>query len=222
LLLAIDTATRSMGIALHNGYEILAEHSWITRGYHTMQLAPEIALMLRRANVTATSLTAVAVAKGPGSYTGLRIGMALAKGLALARNLRMVGIPTLDIVAYNQPQREESMLVVLQAGRGRVAGMWYKWGSTGWTGLNRPENMTWEEIVENLEEPTYVCGEISSKGRAILKDEPLVLISPPALSVRRPAVLADLGLQKIRSGMVDDPSVLAPIYLPPRNTEAAI
>jgi tRNA threonylcarbamoyladenosine biosynthesis protein TsaB len=128
----------------------------------------------------------------------------------------------LDIVAYNQPQREEPMLVVLQAGRGRVAGMWYKWGSTGWAGLNRPENLTWEEILDNLEETTYVCGEISSKGRALLKDEPLVLIAPPAFSVRRPAVLADLGLQKIRSGMVDDPSVLAPIYLPPRSSQAAI
>jgi tRNA threonylcarbamoyladenosine biosynthesis protein TsaB len=222
LILAIDTATRAMGIALHNGHEILAEHTWITRGYHTVQLAPEIALMLRRAEMTAVNLTAVAVSKGPGSYTGLRIGMALAKGLALVHNLRMVGIPTLDIVAYSQPPRAEPMLAVLEAGRGRVAGMWYKWGSTGWEGLDEPENMTWEEIQENLEETTYICGEISNKGRALLEDDSLALISPPALSVRRPGVLADLGLQKIRSGMVDDPSLLAPIYLPPRSSETSV
>lgn len=220
MLIAIDTATRSMGIALHDGQVIVAEQHWITRSYHTMQLAPEIALMLRRAEKTASSLTAVAVAKGPGSYTGLRIGMALAKGLALAHNLRMVGIPTLDIIAFNQPQRDEPMLVIIEAGRGRVATMWYKWDSTEWQGLSEPENLTWEEIVDNLEEETYICGEINSRGRNLLKEEPLALIAPPALSVRRPGVLADLGLQKIRSGNVDDPSVLAPIYLPPRSSES--
>ncbi len=219
MLLAIDTATRSMGLALHDGHEIIAEHHWITRGYHTVQLAPEIALMLRRADLSASSLTAVAVAKGPGSYTGLRIGLALAKGLALAHNLRMIGIPTLDIIAYNQPQSGRPMLVVIEAGRGRLAGMWYKWDSEGWQGLDDPENLTWDEIVENLEEETYICGEIGAKGRVVLKDEPLALIAPPALSVRRPGVLAELGWQRVRTGLVDDPSVLAPIYLSPRSSE---
>jgi tRNA threonylcarbamoyladenosine biosynthesis protein TsaB len=219
LLLAIDTATHSMGIALHDGNEILAEHHWVTHGYHTMQLAPEIVLMLRRAEKTASSLTAVAVAKGPGSYTGLRIGMALAKGLALVHNLSIIGIPTLDILAHHQPQRDEPMLAVIEAGRGRVAGMWYKWDSTGWQGIKDPENLTWDEILDNLEEETYICGEITTKGRALLKDEPLAIIAPPPYSVRRPGILADLGWQKIRSGKSDDPSSLAPIYLTPRSKE---
>jgi tRNA threonylcarbamoyladenosine biosynthesis protein TsaB len=219
LLLAIDTATRSIGIALHDGHEIIAENHWVSRGYHTVQLAPEIALMLRRADLTAANLTAIAVAKGPGSYTGLRIGMALGKGLALTHNLPMIGVPTLDIIAYHQPQRLEPMLVVIEAGRGRKAVMWYKWGSGSWQGLNGPENMTWGEILENLEEETYICGEIDAKGRAFFKDEPLAILASPALSVRRPGVLAELGWQKIRGGMVDDPSVLAPIYLSPRNSD---
>ena len=219
MLLAIDSATRSMGIALHDGHEIIAEHYWITRGYHTMQLAPEIVLMFRRAEKSASNLTAVAVAKGPGSYTGLRIGMALAKGLALVHNLRMVGIPTLDITAHSQPQSDKSMLVVVEAGRGRVAGMWYKWDSAGWQGIKEPENLTWAEIIENLEEETYICGEIGAKGRVVLKDEPLAMVAPPPLSIRRPGVLADLGWQMIRSGKTDDPSILAPIYLPPRSSE---
>jgi tRNA threonylcarbamoyladenosine biosynthesis protein TsaB len=217
LLLAIDTATRSMGIALHDGYQIIAEHYWITHDYHTVELAPDIALMLRKAERTAASLTAVAVAKGPGSYTGLRIGMALAKGLVLAHNLRMIGIPTLDIIAYHQPQRSEPMLAVIEAGRGRLAGMWYKWDSEGWQGLDAPENLTWDEILDQLQEETYICGEIGAKERAFLKDEPFALLASPPLSVRRPAVLAELGWQKVRTGMTDDPSKLAPIYLSPRS-----
>ena len=87
MLLAIDTATNSIGIALHDGNQLISEHHWISQRYHTVQLAPEIALMLRRSEKSASGLTALAVARGPGSYTGLRIGMALAKGLALAHNL---------------------------------------------------------------------------------------------------------------------------------------
>lgn len=218
MLLAIDTATRSVGIALHDGYEIMAEHHWISRRYHTMQLAPEIALMLRRSEKTAAGLTAVAIAKGPGSYTGLRIGMALAKGMALAHNLRMVGIPTLDIIAYSQPQRPEPMLAVIHAGRGRLAGMWYKWGSTNWEAQGEPENMTWDKIIDQLAEDTYICGEIGKDGRDILKDDSLAIVASPALSVRRPGILAELGWQRLRAGKTDDPSTLAPNYLQPRSS----
>jgi len=217
VLLAIDTATKSVGIALHDGNQLMAEHHWISRRYHTMQLAPEIALMLRRAEKTAAGLTALAVAKGPGSFTGLRIGMALAKGLALAHNLRMVGIPTLDIVALSQPQRREPMLALIQAGRNRLAGMWYKWGSTKWEAQGELENFTWDEIIDRLEEDTYLCGEIGAEGRSILKDDPFAIVATPALSVRRPGILAELGWQRLRSGKTDDPSELVPIYLRPRS-----
>jgi len=218
VLLAIDTATKSVGIALHDGQQLIAEHHWISHRYHTMQLAPEIALMLRRAEITAASLSALAVAKGPGSYTGLRIGMALAKGLALVHNLRMVGVPTLDIVAQSQPQRDEPMLALIQAGRNRLAGMWYKWGSTTWEAQGELENFTWDEIIDRLEEDTYLCGEIGSEGRSVLKDDPFAIVAPPALSIRRPGFLAELGWWRLRSGNSDDPSELVPIYLQPRSS----
>jgi tRNA threonylcarbamoyladenosine biosynthesis protein TsaB len=219
VLLAIDTATKSVGIALHDGNQLIAEHHWISHRHHTMQLAPEIALMLRRAEKTAAGLTALAVAKGPGSYTGLRIGMALAKGLALAHNLQMVGIPTLDIVAHSQPQRSEPMLVIIQAGRKRLAGMWYNWGSSGWEPEGELVNYSWPEIIDQLEEDTYLCGEIDSAGRSMLEDDPYALVAPPALSVRRPGFLAELGWQRLRSGKTDNPSELIPIYLDPRSSE---
>jgi tRNA threonylcarbamoyladenosine biosynthesis protein TsaB len=221
VLLAIDTATQSVGIALHDGNQLIAEHYWISQRYHTMQLAPEIALMLRRAEKTAAGLTALAVAKGPGSYTGLRIGMALAKGLALAHNLRMVGIPTLDIIAHSQPQRPEPMLALIQAGRKRLAGMWYKWGSAVWEPQSELRNYSWEEMIDRLEEDTYFCGEIDPAGRSILENDPYAILAPPALSVRRPGFLAELGWQRMRSGKTDDPSELVPVYLEPRSSDVA-
>jgi len=81
MLLALDTATKTMGIALHDGSQVLAESIWSGVGHHTIELAPEVALMLRRIGGTTATLSSIAIAQGPGSYTGLRIGMALAKGL---------------------------------------------------------------------------------------------------------------------------------------------
>ncbi|NIM94159.1 MAG: tRNA (adenosine(37)-N6)-threonylcarbamoyltransferase complex dimerization subunit type 1 TsaB [Anaerolineales bacterium] len=213
MLLALDTATRAIGVALHSGDELLAEHTWVSRGYHTVQLSPEIALMLRRANCSPSDLTAVAVARGPGSFTGLRIGMALAKGMALAHHLRMIAVPTLDILAGSQPPREEPMFAVLQAGRGRIAAVWYNWSPTGWEAEDEAETMTWEDVIASLEEETYICGEIDRDGLTVLREEPLAIIASPALSLRRPGILAELAWSRMRNGDVDDPASIEPAYL---------
>jgi tRNA threonylcarbamoyladenosine biosynthesis protein TsaB len=213
VLLAIDTATKSIGLALHNGTELLAEHFWTTRGFHTVELAPEIALMLRRADRSVADLTAVAVAKGPGSYTGLRIGMALAKGLALAHNLRLVGISTLDIIARGQPPSDSPLFTVIQAGRKRISGVWYELGHTGWEIQGEPENLLWEELITQIDRETIICGEVGELGRAALEDVGLVKITLPAQSVRRPGILAELGWERMRLGDIDDPATLAPTYL---------
>ena len=148
MLLAIDTATKALGIALYSGTEVIAESLWRSHGRHTIELAPEVALALRRANVGNDSLTGVAVALGPGSYTGLRIGLALAKGLALVHKLELIGIPTLDILAQAQPARDEPMLCVIQAGRSRLAALWYKWDrKAGWKARKKPQTLTWEEVL---------------------------------------------------------------------------
>jgi tRNA threonylcarbamoyladenosine biosynthesis protein TsaB len=214
VILAIDTATQAIGIALHDGSRLIAEHYWIVRGFHGVQLAPETALMLRHAGCKASSLSAVAVAQGPGSFTGLRIGMAMGKGIALVHSLPMIGVPTHDILAYSQPRRSESMLAVIHAGRGRVAGIWYKWISDRWRAIGAPEVLTWDGIMEVIKSPTYLCGEIDGPIREALRNEPLVILAPPAFCLRRPGFLAEIAWERIRKGKADDPGRLAPIYLP--------
>ena len=82
MILALDTSTDTTGLALFDGERLLAEQLWFSREHATVDLAPEIALLLRRTRTRMQDLTAVAVALGPGSFTGLRIGLALARGLA--------------------------------------------------------------------------------------------------------------------------------------------
>jgi tRNA threonylcarbamoyladenosine biosynthesis protein TsaB len=84
---------------LHSGTAVLSEQGWYGRNTQTIELTPAIDTMLRRAEIEAAELEAIAVALGPGSYTGLRVGLSVAKGLALANQTPLIGVPTLDIVA---------------------------------------------------------------------------------------------------------------------------
>jgi tRNA threonylcarbamoyladenosine biosynthesis protein TsaB len=213
MLLALDTATQLVGIALHDGQTILSECSWVGGRRQTAELAPEVALTLRRVDVTPRQLSAVAVAIGPGSFTGLRIGLAFAKGLALAHRIPLVGVPTLDVLAWGQPRRDEPMLALLRAGRGRVAGVWYKWKATGWQATTETEVMTWPELRDRLASPTYVCGELDEEGRGLLANHAQARLAPPALCVRRPGVLAEIAWHKLRSGWDTQPAEVVPVYL---------
>ncbi len=213
MLLAIDSATRTIGLGLHDGSQVLAEVTWISRGHHTQELAPEIGLLLRRAGVTAGALTAVAVAQGPGSFNGLRIGMAVAKGLALANRLPLVGVPTLDIVALGQPLRDGNLLALIEAGRGRWAGLWYKSDRRGWTPVGEPRVLTWEQVLEQIEAPTHVCGELGPRERESLAANARVSVAAPSQCVRRPGFLAELAWGRLRGAKPTEAADLTPIYL---------
>jgi len=121
MLLGIDTSTQSVGIAIYDGQQILCEESWISRQYHTVELAGAVDANLKRAGLKAKDLDVLAVATGPGSFTGLRIGMALVKGLAYTYQLPVIGIPTLDVTAQAIPPSDKRLAAVLQAGRSRLA-----------------------------------------------------------------------------------------------------
>jgi tRNA threonylcarbamoyladenosine biosynthesis protein TsaB len=213
VLLAIDTATRMTGLALYDGSSVLAEHMWRGGGYHTMQLAPEVGLMLRRLDVDASALVGVAVASGPGSYTGLRIGMALAKGLALAQEIPLIGVPTLDILVQGQMVDSGALLAVIEAGRSRLAGVWYNKTKKGWASTSEPKAMTTDDVLEQIEGPTTICGEMSTEERRALQSDRRVTLAPPSRCIRRPAILAEMAWARLGARDLPDVATLAPTYL---------
>lgn len=213
MLLAIDTSTRMTGIALYDGERVLAECTWHGPGYQTVELAPEIGLLLRRVGNRTEDVRAIAVATGPGSFTGLRIGMALAKGLALSGGRELIGIPTMDVIARAQPRMENRLYVVLEAGRSRVAGMWYKWGRRGWQSDSDMELVSWQDLPGFLTEEAYVCGELSKDARKLLRKVSHLKQASVASSHRRPGFLAELGWEQWRKGEPSDPKSLSPIYV---------
>ncbi len=204
-----------IGLALHDGQEVIAEEVWRTAGHHTVEVAPALRRMLERVGTSIADLRAVAVALGPGSYTGLRIGMSLAKGLALGAvpPLPLLGIPTLDIVAAAQPHQVERLCAVAQAGRGRVNAGFFTWQGERWVAAGPPFIATLAELAARLEPPIQVSGELDPAGRAALSTPAGVLLAGPALSLRRPALLAELAAARLAAGEAEDPALLTPVYM---------
>ncbi len=221
MLLAIDTATDTIGLGVTDGDRILAEQVWVASRHATVELAPEAARLLRRLGVREDQLNGLALTIGPGSYTGLRIGLAFAKGLAFGRGLSVVAVPTLDVLALGQPPRPEPMLALLRAGRGRWAAAWYKWGKRTWSVEGEARLIEDRDILGMLERPTYLCGEFQPEERKSLGKTRNARLAPPELSMRRPAVLAQIGWERLAKRRAGDPLRLVPIYAQPLKGAAA-
>ena len=214
MLLAIDTSTQEVGVALYDGNQVISEMVWVSKQYHTVELAPTVSALLDRIDITARDIDVLAVALGPGSFTGLRIGLAFVKGMALAGHLAVVGIPTLDILAAAQPIADNPLIAVLHAGRGRLAVGWYRNHSGTWNADGRLNILSLQDLAARIKSPTIVCGELTADERRILRRKRKnVILASPAQSLRRPSFLAELGWKRWQRGKTDDPATLAPLYL---------
>ncbi len=214
MLLAFDTATRWMSLALHDGRQLWHEATWRTPNNHTIELTPAIRQALAQNGLSPGDLTAVAVSQGPGSFTGLRIGLGVAKGLAVAQGIGLVLIPTLEIVARGIPQSAHPLIAVLQAGRSRICAQRFAWTEAGWLPAEAAAIVGWDTLLAAIDRPTVITGEIDETAHALLADSARpVTLAAGAHSLRRAGFLAELAWERVRAGQLDDPATAAPIYL---------
>lgn len=203
-----------VGLALYDGAQVVGESLWRSQNHHTVELAPAIHELLVHCGVQPDQLKVIAVALGPGSFTSLRIGLAVAKGMALALRIPVIGIPSLDILVAAQPVRELPLIAVLQLGRGRLAAGHFSPGKHSWELQGDLEISSIDKLVEEIQTQTLVCGEFSAAERqALARKRKLIVLASPALAVRRPSYLAELAWKRFNAGKVDDPISLSPIYL---------
>lgn len=213
MLLAVDTSTSQTGLALYDGDKVLGEMTWTTRQHHTAELSPALSGLLKRCGVTMSMLHALGVAIGPGSFTSLRVGLSLIKGIALARSLPVMGISTLDVIAAAQPLSKHALVAVLQAGRTRFAFGVYQAAKKQWQAEGPVRSGTLDELLAEFEGPAVIAGEFTSDERKKISKLKKLQLASPAMCVRRPAVLAELAWQRWQDHDVDDAAALAPIYL---------
>jgi tRNA threonylcarbamoyladenosine biosynthesis protein TsaB len=208
-LLAIDTATEQAGIALFDGVQ-LAEMSWPGGRRQTTSVLPAIQSMLQMIGIDLNCVGGVAVSLGPGSFTGLRVGMSLAKGFVIDGNRELVGIPTLDVSAFPYLATGAGCIALVPAGRARV--VWSIYPEHGEP--TPPQNMTFDGFLEILApHPNHVVvGELTPEQRnSVLKVH--AKIATPAMSTRRPAILAEIGYRRWTDRDIVDPATVEPLYL---------
>jgi tRNA threonylcarbamoyladenosine biosynthesis protein TsaB len=214
MLVAIDTSTDTASLALHDGFRVRVEHTWESPRQHTVELLPRLVAALEQIGLSAKHLSGVAVARGPGSFTGLRVGMAVAKGLTLTRGLPLIGVPTLDVIAAAQGKSRRTLCAVLQAGRGRICVAPYRWRDGRWQSREEPRLITWQKLIQEITSPTLFCGEIDPAGtEALAAIDDLAVLLPAAARLRRAGFLAEEAWQRLNRGEIDDPTTLTPIYL---------
>jgi tRNA threonylcarbamoyladenosine biosynthesis protein TsaB len=215
LILALDTATRVAGLALYDGRRLWNEEIWWTKQQHTVEMLPRVDQALRGMGLTPADLKGVAVAIGPGSFTGLRSGLSLAKGLAMAGALPIVGIPTLDVVAYPHRLQPLPVCAVVEAGRGRICWCFYTWREGQWLSASPYRLGEVGALCDEISQPTLIAGELEPAAADILRARlgSLAVVASPVLGLRRPGCLAEIGWERLARGEQDDPVTLSPIYL---------
>lgn len=229
MLLAIDTATRTAGLALYDATGVRAEMTWRSRENHTVELMAQVTRLLELARVPPDDLRAVAVALGPGSFTGLRVGMSLAKGLAYARALSLVAIPTLDAVAHAHAEQPLPLWAILSVGRGRYAiapyaikrGVAQRVSAYALVDAAGLVAHVTRAVEESKSARAFFCGDVDDALARALKEHcgARALLASPAHNLRRAAFLAELAWARFQRGEVDDPATLVPMYLSHESVE---
>lgn len=209
--LSLDTASEMASLALSQEGRLLAEVTWRCRRNHTVELLPTLDRLLAQAGASKANLRAVFVCLGPGMYTGLRVGVATAQGLAYALGLAAVGVGRLELDAYPHLRCGRPVVAVHQAGRGELAWAAYAWQDGQTVELSPPRLSTAEALLMDMPGDAIVCGEVTP--------ELLAGLPPGAYAVtgeagrRRAAYLAELGWQRLQEGKAAPPSLLRPVYL---------
>ena len=224
VILAFDTSTDSASIALYRpGEGIVAEQSWHSGREQTTQLLPNVQRLMALVGVSVGDLRGIAVATGPGSFSGVRIGLSTAKSMAYALQLPVWGVPSLDALAYQQVAVTAAQVcAVLKMGRGRLAWAVYRTKGTRWQRLTPYGSGTPQEMAEDVGSretgvATLFCGEIDAETAGALLERlgKKASIAPAAAGARRAGYLAELALQRAGNGQSDDPATLQAIYLQP-------
>lgn len=219
MLLALDTATKQASVALYDERGVRAEASWYSADNQSVELMPRVVEMLAQQGVAPADLQGVAVAMGPGSFTGLRIGLSVAKGLAIGRGMPLLGVPTLDVLAQALIGQRLPLRAILSIGRGRYVIADYRIGRDQWQRVGKDRLVAPEGIVEGIRERTMFAGEVDEglRGAIVAALDANALLVPPAAQLRRAGYLAEVAWQRLQRGERDDPAALAPVYIHTRS-----
>jgi tRNA threonylcarbamoyladenosine biosynthesis protein TsaB len=221
-VLGIETSTLQGGAALVDGEHVVCEHTLSVRVTHSERLLPAIDAVLRDAGVGLTDVGGLAISIGPGSFTGLRIGLSTVKGLAYATGLPVVGVPTLEAMAWLLPAARYPICPVLDARKHEVYAALFRHAEAGLVRLWDDRALSPERVCDLVDGPTLFIGDgVGAYADLWHARLGVRMIIPPVFArAARPAVIAALGHDRFMRGERDDAGSLVPRYLRPSEAEA--
>jgi tRNA threonylcarbamoyladenosine biosynthesis protein TsaB len=219
LALAIDTTCDIASVTLAREEAIIATLAFRHKMDLLRRLMPNIDMLVRDAGVEKSSIDAVVVSIGPGSFTGIRIGVATAKSIAFALNKPIAGIPTLDVLAYGAPAASGLVVPMIHARPGEVYTSIYRKAPGGSIErLMEDKALVLDELFAEIgasgNDPIVFCGDGSARNRQELEARfPEAFFSSVWDNYPRGEVLVSLGIEKLLRGESDSPIDLVPNYV---------
>lgn len=218
-ILSIDTSTECATCALVDDSQILGELSFNYKKQHSTILMPMIENLLKNVNHSIADVDGFVVSKGPGSFTGLRIGMAAIKGLSQGSQKPFISISSLDALANNFPYFDGYICAMMDALRDNVYCSIYKFEDGNLVNSSDYMAISINELLEFLN-TKYTDSKVLFVGDGICKFKEIIssnftsaYFAPNHLNYVRAAALGVLGLNLLKNGIEDNLYTSAPIYL---------
>ena len=217
--IAIETSSRIGSIALADGERVLAERQFEHGLQHAAMILPIIDSLCREQAWGPRDVEQVYVSAGPGSFTGLRIGITLAKTMALATGVKLVAVPSTRVIVENAPRGAKHVVIVLDAKREQIFTARFERVGKEWVEREAAHLDSLAAMIARSPRVVHLIGEgIPYHERIIDRGDASVIVTAQELWRPRASVVAKLGAEMARRGEFCDPDQLIPIYI--RRAEA--
>jgi tRNA threonylcarbamoyladenosine biosynthesis protein TsaB len=226
-ILAIETSTMLGGIAIMDDLSgLIAEVRLNVKSTHSERLMTEIAHVLKQAELKVSDIDVFAIAIGPGSFTGLRIGLSTVKGFSYATGKPIVSVPTLEALAWNFPYCRHPVCTMLDARKKEVYSALFKWEDGEFTRLIDEVSIRINRVLEDIKLSSDKKIVFTGEGAILYKDKIIevmgnkAIFASPEKIVPSPANVASIGIKKAIKGEFSEPVSLVPFYI--RRSEAEL
>ncbi len=224
-LLSYDTSSDVLSVSIHEGATLVAELNDASLGRHSNSLAPSLERLLKERRMVLKDIHCLAIGLGPGSFTGLRVGITTAKMLAYASGMKIVGVPSLETIARGVSKWEGPIAVLLDARKGKVYAALYEKNEETFKVIDAPRLIKIEDFLKKIKKPAYFTGGAVPIYREKLEqglkshfhwEEPSQTLFPKARD------MAEAAFRFIRQKKFIDPFKLEPLYLHPRDCNVMV
>jgi tRNA threonylcarbamoyladenosine biosynthesis protein TsaB len=223
-VMGLDSATNVASVAIVENNKLLAELTFNTIKNHSQRLMPMLAWMLEETKLTLDDLDGFAVAVGPGSFTGLRIGLATIKAMAHVQNKPVLAVPTLDGLAANLEGTSGTICPILNARRNEVYSALYRWNGSYNERLTDYMALGLEPLAAMLKKEgemiTFLGDGVEAYQETLADMLPGAHFAASSNSICRAAQIARLGLERLKQGKIADYYSLEPLYI--RKSQAEV